>query len=610
MEKEEKKKLLEEKSIHLWFKGSPVALCSMKLELDMSAGAIFAYGKFLNVQPENIKTMTFDIICYDAQRNVIDRLTNCSYDDMDIPRNGEFGMEMPIRIKNEHTRNLEFVIQSVTTTSGQVWYNFEDTRFNISLVQESIFNVQKDLHKQFIDNCTLNNIDHTKLIFHPVFDEIYWLCACGTFNWSDEDICCCCGVRKHWLIKNVQPELLEMQNTEQKSEAEKIREEAAERERLDRERQKQEFEKRKEVYANQQKKSENKKRNSKALLILFVAILLGGGLYAGITYGIPYLNYNSAVQEYNNGNYDSARQKFEGMKDYLDSEEMIKKCIYGKAESSAASGNKQAAAELFQSILDYSDSEVKYYDTLKSYADDLYNDTDYRGAITVFREIERTDEENYQNSQKKIYVEAEKKFKHEQYKNAMEDFEFIDDYKDSAEKARECLYMLAKYDYESLKYRSALDRFNTLKGYKDVDDILKKIDLLSKVISAADSDGAPAVWNCYDVKCPTCGSQAEYVFEFYENGKYNFSVVCENESEPKTISGRYKIENNTLYDAYYVDGNIKWKKMVEIKSFGDNVKDVEGKNVYIVMGDPINKKNKTKIKIFGNIISDDTVSLG
>ena len=49
MEKEEKKQLLEEKNIHLWFSGSPVSLQSMKLELDMNVGAIFAYGKFLNV---------------------------------------------------------------------------------------------------------------------------------------------------------------------------------------------------------------------------------------------------------------------------------------------------------------------------------------------------------------------------------------------------------------------------------------------------------------------------------------------------------------------------------------------------------------------------------
>ena len=525
MEKEDKKKMLEEKNIHLWFKGSPVALCSMKLELDMNVGAIFAYGKFMNVQPESIKTMIFDIICYDSQRNVIDRLTNCAYDNMDISRNGEFGMEIPFKIQNQNTRNLEFVIQSVATTAGQVWYNFEETSFNTSLVQESIFNVQKDLHKQFIDNCTLNNIDHTKLIFQPVFDEIYWLCACGTLNWGDEDICCGCGVRKHWLIKNVQPELLQIQNMEQKSEVEKIREEAAERERRDKERQKQEFEKRKEVYANQQRKSENKKRNSKALLLLLVVLLLGGGAYVGISYGIPYLNYNSAVQEYNNGNYDSAKEKFEGMRDYLDSEEMIKKCIYGKAESSAASGNKQAAAELFQSIMDYSDSEVRYYETLKSYADDLYNDADYMEAINVFREIERTDEENYKNSQQKIYNQAERELKSKKYKNAMEKFEFINDYKDSGEKAKECLYMLAKFDYESLKYRSALDKYNQLKGYKDVDNILKKLDILSKVISAAGSDEAPAVWNCYNVKCPICGNEAEYVFEFYDNGKFIFFCV-------------------------------------------------------------------------------------
>ena len=165
MAKEENKQLSEEKNIHLCFSGSPIAICTMKLELDTSAGCIFAYSKMMNVQPEHIKEVIFDLICYDSVRIVVDTIEDCKYSYLDIPRNGVFGMERAIKVKNPQTRNVEFVLKSVETTAGDVWENEGGIRFNISLEQESIYNVQKDLHKQFIDNCTRKNIDHTKLIF-------------------------------------------------------------------------------------------------------------------------------------------------------------------------------------------------------------------------------------------------------------------------------------------------------------------------------------------------------------------------------------------------------------------------------------------------------------
>ena len=128
MAKEEKKQLLEEKNIHLWFEGAPVALCTMRLELNLDANAIFAYSKMMNVQPEHIKEVTFDVICYDSVRIIVDTLTDVKYRNLDIPRNGVFGMDTPIRIRNVQTRNVEFVLKSVTTTSGQVWNNEEKKR--------------------------------------------------------------------------------------------------------------------------------------------------------------------------------------------------------------------------------------------------------------------------------------------------------------------------------------------------------------------------------------------------------------------------------------------------------------------------------------------------
>lgn len=610
MEKEEKKQLLEEKNIHLWFAGSPVSLQSMKLELDMNVGAIFAYAKFMNVQPENIKSMVCDIICYDSLRTQIDILRDCVYDGFEIKRNEEFGTKVPFKIKNQQTRNIEFVIKSVTTVSGQTWVNREGKRFNMSLVQESIFNVQASLHEQFIRNCQKKDIDHTKLILQPKFDDDYWLCACGTLNWNDEHFCCSCGVSKEWLAENVDKQFLEIKNKERQDEVERYRAQAAEQERIDKERQKEEFKKRKEAYEQQLKKSSSKKRAGKIVPIILIAVLLAGGGTAGVIYGLPYYNYRTAMAEYEKGNYDAAKAKFEKITDYRDSSEMVYQCVYSKAESYSAAGSYQSAAEMFMSIDGFSDAAEKYVANMVLYADELYQESKYIDSMKIFREIERTEEESYKNCQEKVYGQARRDLKKQIYKRAYEKYSFLGDYKDSAENANQCLYVLAKLDYEGLDYKSALEKYQSMKGYKDVDEKLKKYSLLEKLISAVGSDGSPSVWNAYDVDCPKCGRKAEYVLEFGDDGHYSFGVSCENDGKYAVKNGKFRIEDKVLYEDYYVEGQMKFKKMAEIKKVDENASDKEGKNISITMTDPINNKNESTIKIYGNIISDETVSLG
>ncbi len=610
MDKEEKKKLLEEKNIHLWFAGSPVSLQSMKLELDMNAGAIFAYAKFMNVQPENISSMVCDIICYDSIRNPIAVVRDCRYDGFDIVRNKEFGTEVPFKIKNQQTRNIEFVLKSVTTTSGQTWNNKDEKRFNISLVQESIFNVQKDFHKQFMEDCGKIDIDHTKLSLQPKFENNYWLCACGALNWNDEERCFNCSVEKEWLRLNTDIDYLKQQQEQSEAEFEQMRARAAEQERLDRERAREEFSKRKDAYKKQVMKSEGKKKAGKIIPIILLVLVLGVGGYYGIFYGLPYFNYHMAMDEYEKGSYDSARLKFEKMGDYLDSAEMVYKCTYTKAVSYSQSGSYEKAAEMFLSISTYSDSEAKYIENIKNYANKLYTEGKYMEAMKTLAEIDGQDDETFKNSEDKLYLQAGRDENKQYFKTAYEKYAFLGDYKDSAEKAKQCLYTTARLEYEKLDYLDALKRYDQLRGYKDVDEILKKITTLRKLISAAGDDGSPAVWESEDGMCTKCGKPCQYILEFTREGKYKFSIKCSADNVFVAAEGRYKIEDNILYDAEYKKGKMLFKKLADIKQVKDNVKDKEGKNICIILTDPINPKNKKTINLYGNVISEDTVELG
>ena len=601
---DEKKQLLEEKNIHLWFEGSPVALCSMKLELDMNVGAIFAYAKFVNVQPEAIKSMVCDIICYDSLRKIVDVVRDCRYDGFDIKRNAEFGTKVPFKIKNQQTRNVEFVLLSVTTTNGQTWENAKKLRFNTSLVQESIFNIQKDLHRQFINNCVEANLDQSKLILQPVFEKSYWMCACGTLNWSDEEACCTCGASKSWLMENINTDVLKSQDDYRKSEAEKIRREAEEREKREKEQQKEEFRKRKETYEKQQKKSKSKGKSkgksTKIVILVLILVILGAGGFAGYMYGLPYLRYRDAVSEMNNGNYDAAYEKFNKMKDYLDSAELAKKCLYDKALNQLNSGDKAKAAEIFQSLSGYSNSAEKYLDALKALAKDYLGNARYKDALKIYRDNGFEKDDVYNSCCDKLYLQAGRNMKKKWYYKAYREYDAVRDYKDGNRLANECCYHLANIDYANLRYKKALERYETIKNYRDVEKKLRKLENLSKIISTSVAPDKPAVWTCNDLECPDCGKPVNAVFEFYPDGKYSFRVECEVEKSSKKLEDRYKIEDKVIYTAKYVEGNIKWNKMVDINSVTDN-KGSEEFNALLTIKNPFDKTDKKWLKLYGNV---------
>ena len=100
---EEKIKVLEEKNSHLWFDGSPVSVYTQRLALDIDKAELFASFKLVNLQPDNLKNITFDVLCYDSLRNLIDTVYDVSYTGFDVVRNIEFGFGRRVPIPNQQT---------------------------------------------------------------------------------------------------------------------------------------------------------------------------------------------------------------------------------------------------------------------------------------------------------------------------------------------------------------------------------------------------------------------------------------------------------------------------------------------------------------------------
>lgn len=605
---EENIKMLEEKNIHLWFYGSPLVLCSMQLYLNIECGELFADAKFLNVQPEHIKEITVDVICYNSVRKPIDYIIDYKYSGLDVQRNSEFGISYKIPVKNQETRNIEFILKSVTTTNDEIWYNSDSTKFNVSLEQKNIFSVQGDLNKGFQEICARDNVNSSLMVFQPVFDEYHWMCSCGCLNWNDEKVCSQCGVSKEWLQQNISEDTLKFQKIIAQREAEIIKEDFQKKAQQEKERQKEEFRNRQETYKKQIKKQKNRK-NLKRLIAIISVLAVATGITLGVIYFlIPYISYLTAKDSLNNGQYDVAITQFEKMGDFLDSKDLLNKSIYNKADNMYKNGNKQESANLFKSLANYSDSQQKYYDIEYERAGKYYSEKDYMNAADIYRELgtyldcEKRLNAAYEN----IYNDAVEKLKHKHADKAYEEFVYLGDYSDSSKMLDECFYVQANTDYTNMKYKDAIKSYSKISDYKDVPNILKKLSHLSDIISAAD-DNSPAVWTTGNTECPVCKKKdsATYSLAFGADGKYIFEMSCTNHSEKREKKEKFKIENDTVYTLEHINGQGKWEKVAEIISVEPLKDKVEGKNTVITMTDPFGSGKK--LKLYGNIISDDTI---
>ena len=579
----------------------------MKLVLDIDESRLLAYGKFMNVQPDPIQTATFDIICYDSSRQALSVVRNVTYSGLVVERNTEFGYKRGIRINDQRTRNVEFVLRHVTTTAGTEWTYDGSTRFNMSLVQKNLYNYQGDLNKSFLDICSRNGVSPINLIFKPIFGKSFWLCSCGALNLGSETECCDCLVNRDFIFQCTDVEYLKKYEENKKNNV-FDRKEYEKQAALEKAKEIAELRKRHDEYEKQNKKRKTGGGVSKKLVTLIIVGVLLIALGAGfILFGLPYINYLNAGNEVSNGNYDNAISAYSQLGTFLDSKDKLLEAKYRKAGDLYVSGNKKQAASIFSGLGSYSDSQQRYTQSMYELADEYVKAGRYTEAADIYESTA-----GYEDSEKKlestkelIYKKAEKQMKNKEYEAALSQYKYLGSYKDSEDKAKECTYNLANKDYNDLYYDKALAEYNSIKDYKDTDAILKKLSALSQMISAAQKD-SPAVWSCSDAVCPLCNSKgATYSLAFGTDGRVTYKVSCGNHESNNPVEKEYiyRIENDIVYTRNSQEK--KWQKWLTIRSIDSDKKAVEGKNTSILITNPVTPSEN--ITMYGNIISEDNI---
>lgn len=613
---ESKNQLIQSNNDVLWFNGSPLALCSTSIFKKDSSDELFSSVKFLNVQPETVTAVTVDIICYGIIKNEIDRIVDYTFTDLHATRNEYFASFTEIPLPNRETMSVGILLKSVTAGNGQIWLNSDSEKFNIKLTDNSIYTFLGKYYTTFEKECKKTDISTDKLVYAPKFSDYYWQCACGTLNWPVEDKCFECGVSKEWLKKytdtatlqelapptpvksNVSSEFKNSPTGLNSSRTVNDKQRQAENER---------------IYAKELKKKKSSKKITAFTAVLVAIVALAFGVYYFI---LPANNYYSAKSLIENGEYDKAIEAFETLGDYSDSKEQIKIAKYKKAESLEANNDIEAAAEIFKELGDYSDSSAKYSSIEYRIAEDYYDSGEYlkaREILLLLGDYEDA-QANADRCADNIYNNANQLYNEHKYHEAYTEYTQLGDYKDAPERANEALKMYADTQYNSRNYVEAIKIYQQLSGYDHVDITLSKLSNLIQVLSTSlQSSESSSVWISAPQMCASCHtSSLVYSFSFSGDGKFEFTLSCEQEGEAfpqkREMHGQYKIEDNKIYRLNYQGSKVEWIPFITIENISPE-SSVSGKNTKMVITDPfVNNPNKT-LTLYGNVVDEKSSTL-
>ena len=258
-------------------------------------------------------------------------------------------------------------------------------------------------------------------------------------------------------------------------------------------------------------KKRRKKRNKIAISIVAPVIIMVVLLYVCKEYVIPLNNYNKAQKLYEEGNYSESRQIFSSLGEYNDSPMMSKKAyaeeLFHKASLMHEHGKLQSAYKTLNELIDYieaADFSSEYYDDIKSRTSVEWKEVLYKSGISHMK--------------KERYKDAINCFESIEDYKTNEDVEKYTEYKDVEEKMKECQNAIKDEKYNTAvkmmndgNYKGAIAEFKVLDGFKDSEDQIKackaaekekenasKYDSATKMMEEGDYEGAITAFKTLD----------------------------------------------------------------------------------------------------------------
>ena len=291
---------------------------------------------------------------------------------------------------------------------------------------------------------------------YPQWQEHVWMCVCGRANALDSDRCCRCERRRDAVFASFNREnvnhIIAAHEQKLAETARKAREENN-------------------ILQENQEKQRAAKRRRRNLTIRWTSTLalLVVAAVVIVVWGIPLVQYNTALDLLNDGHYDQASAAFSQMGDYRDAMMQVQECDYQKAAALYKQGGAEAleqAEDLFLALSDYSDSADQALKVGYDLGSLYLEDSSFELAVEKFQSLG-----SYLDSPEKvkesIYRQADSMLENGSHEAARVLFTGLGTYSDAADKVNECTYRMAEMHMKAEAYQDALLLLTTLGDYAD-----------------------------------------------------------------------------------------------------------------------------------------------
>ncbi len=305
---------------------------------------------------------------------------------------------------------------------------------------------------------------------YPVQQKNLWLCVCGRPNPDEMPFCARCHRGKGEVFARFSREAVDAAIAEREQELTERGREALQHTGS--------------RFADEKDFVRRKGKHGwvlKAAAGVAAAAVLG---YAGVTWGLPHVNYQLARMDYADGQYPEAAERFAALGAYKDAPALAREAIL--REEYALLSDLETLDDdqylIHTEALDGIGETFAEMDGMTVASTALRADCDWKYAEYLFGE-ERYEEAEplYQAQgmtgrlQEIAYIRANAALTDGDWEGARAAFDTLDDYQDSASLRLDTWYIPAKQAMEAGDTDTALSLFAQIPGHKDADMLVKQI---------------------------------------------------------------------------------------------------------------------------------------
>ena len=173
----------------LYTKGSPIIIEAGALHKDSVLGDVVAQLKFRSIVLQNITSVTVDITCFNAAKEIIIPSFIYKYENIIVNENEQFfGNKKLITLPDNSTRSFDIKITNVEFSDGSMVIITEN-QWNSIPKQNDL----SSFDNVFVEYFTKKYGSAANVL--PTEYNDLWLCTCGQENKKDEIVCKRCGIK-------------------------------------------------------------------------------------------------------------------------------------------------------------------------------------------------------------------------------------------------------------------------------------------------------------------------------------------------------------------------------------------------------------------------------